>query len=146
MSNFASDFRAFLIANGPLSALVSTRVHVGSVLQPTAAPYVWIGRRGVFHERTLNQAVGEQPFEERWDLEVWGDIGDVQDIAEVVRNLDCAKGSFGSGTVQLFQVEDHSDDYVPKGVFSDEGFDLAAFQITVFGYVAGSSSSSSSSA
>ena len=144
MSNFASDFRAFLIANSPLAALVSTRVHVGSVPQPTTAPYVWIGRRGVFHERTISQAVGEQPFEERWDLEAWGSIDDVQTIAEAIRDLDCAKGSFGSGTIQLLQVEDHSDDYIPKGVFSDEGYDLAAFQITVYGYVAGASSSSSS--
>lgn len=145
MSNCASDFRAFLIADAGISALVSSRVHVGSVPQPTAVPYIWIGRRGVFHERTINQATGEQPFEERWDLEVWGDIGDVQNIAEAVRDLDCAKGTFGDGMVQLIQVEDHSDDYIPKGVFSDEGHDLAAFQITLYGYVAGSSSSSSSS-
>ena len=111
-----------------------------------AAPYIWIGRRGVMHERTMNQSVGEQPFEERWDLEAWGGIDDVQTIAEAVRDLDCDKGAFGDGTIQLLQVEDHSDDYVPKGVFSDEGYDLAAFQITLYGYMAGVASSSSSSA
>jgi hypothetical protein len=138
MSNCASDFRAFLLADSGIAAAVGTRVHVGSVPQPTAAPYIWIGRAGVTHERTLDQSQGEQPFEERWDLEVWGeDLGDVQDLAELIRGLDCAKGTFGDGSIQLLYVEDHSDDYSPKGLFSDEGLDLAAFSITLYGYAAG---------
>jgi hypothetical protein len=144
MANCASDFRAFLLAQSALATAVSNHVHVSIVPQETAVPYIWIGRSSTSHERILNQPQGEQPFEERWDLEVWGTIGDVQDIAELVRDLDCAKGTFGDGTVQLVQVETHSDDYVPKGVYSDEGFDVAAFQLIIYGYAAGSSSSSSS--
>ena len=136
MSNCASDFRAFLLADSGIAAAVGTRIHVGSVPQPTAAPYIWIGRASVAHERTLDQGQGEQPFEERWDLEVWGEsLGDVQDLAELIRGLDCAKGAFGDGTIQLLYVEDHADDYSPKGLFSDEGLDLAAFSITLYGYV-----------
>lgn len=143
MSQFASDFRSFLLDQVAIAAAVGTHVHVGSVPQPTNPPYVWIGRGGVSHERTLGQAQGETPFEERWDLEVWSDeLGEVQDIAELIRGLDCAKGAFGDGTIQCLYVEDHADDYSPKGNFGDEGYDLAALSITIYGYVPAASSSS----
>lgn len=143
MSQFASDFRSFLLDQTAIAAAVGTHVHVGSVPQPTAPPYIWIGRAGVSSERTLDQAQGTAPDEERWDLEVWSDdVGEVQDLAELIRSLDCAKGVFGDGTIQLLVVEDHADDYVPKGNFGDEGYDLAAFQIQVLMYSAGTSSSS----
>jgi len=143
VSQFASDFRSFLLDQVAIAAAVGTHVHVGSVPQPTEPPYIWIGRAGVGTERTLDQAQGTVPDEERWDLEVWSnDCGEVQDIADLVLALDCAKGTFGDGTIQLLIVEDHADDYVPKGNYGDEGYDLAALQITVLMYSPGSSSSS----
>lgn len=136
---FATYFRAFLLAEPTIASLVVDHVHVGNVLQDVDPPYIYIQRAGTGHERTLDQAQGTWPFEERWDLECISDDPDeLQSLADSVRRLDSARGAFGvGGSIQGLFVEDQQDDYVPKGVNSDEGLDVAAFQITVYGYEPG---------
>jgi hypothetical protein len=47
--------------------------------------------------------------------------------------------------MQSLFLEDQEDDYIPKGVFSDTGLDVAAWSATVYGYTPGVESSSDSS-
>jgi hypothetical protein len=143
--SLSADFRTFLLAQPAIAAIVGTSVHVRAVPQPIDPPYVWIARAGSNQdERTLDQAQGQQPWEERWDLEaISDDPVELEDLAAAVRGLDCVKGTFGAGSIQLLIVEDQTDDYVPKAVESDQGLDLAAFQLTIYGYEAGAESSSS---
>lgn len=142
----SADFRSFLLAQSDLVAVVGQHVHVNHVPQEIEAPYVWASRATTSHERTLDQAQGEQPFEEQWDVEaISDDLGEAQQLGELLRGLDCAKGAFGAGTIQLMLLEDQSDDYVPRGIPSDTGWAVCAFRVTIFGYVAGEMSSSSGS-
>lgn len=138
----ASDFRTFLLAQSAISALVGTAVHVDHVPQEIALPYLWVSRARTAHERTLDQAQGEQPFEEAWDIEAISDsLSEAQDLAAAVRGVDCAKGTFGDGTIQLLVIEDQSDDYIPRGTFGDDGLSVCAFAATVYGYEAAAASS-----
>lgn len=134
-----ADLRAYLLAQAAIATIVGTSVHVRAVPQEIAPPYLWLARAGADLERTLDQAQGAEPFETRYDVEaISDDPQELETLAQAVRALDCAKGVCGSGTMQLLLVEDHTDDYVPKGVFSDEGLDVASFAITVYGYEPGS--------
>jgi hypothetical protein len=141
----SADLRSFLLAQEALTALVDERIHVNHVPQESTLPYLWVGRTGTTHDRTLDQARGEQPFEEQWDCEaIAGTESEAQALGEAVRGLDCAKGAFGDGRIQLMTVEDQRDDYVPRGVPSDEGFSVCAFSLTIYAYTPGQPSSSSS--
>jgi hypothetical protein len=134
----SEDFRAYLLAETPIAQAFGTNVHVNSVPEEITPPYIWLRRSGANHERTLGQGKGEQAFEERWDLEVISDDpSEIEGLAKLIRDLDSDKGTFGTGTIQGLFVEDYSDEYIPKGVFSDEGLDVCAFQIVIFGYVPG---------
>jgi hypothetical protein len=134
----SEDFRAFLLAQPDIANSVGSSVHVNSVPEEIVPPYIWLRRSGANSERSLGDAQGTPAFEERWDLEVITDSpGECEDLAASIRNLDGAKGTFGTGSIQGLFIEDYSDEYVPKGVFSDEGLDVAAFQIVIYGYAIG---------
>jgi hypothetical protein len=136
MPAFSQDFRAMLLEQPQITDLVGTRIHVGAVPEEIEPPYLWLQRAGVSHERVIDQRQGEEPFEQRWDLEcVVADPADLEPLANAVQRLDCLRGKFGDATIQGLFVEDQQDDYVPKGVYSDEGLDVAAFAVTVYGYL-----------
>jgi hypothetical protein len=136
--SLSEDFRSFLLAQTPIAQGFGSKIHVNSVPEEIDPPYIWVRRSGASHERTLGQGQGEQAFQERWDLEViTDDPSDIDGLAKLIRDLDGAKGTFGHGTIQGLFVEDYSDEYIPKGVFSDEGLDVVAFQVVIYGYVPG---------
>lgn len=136
--SMSEDFRAFLLSKPDIANSVGSSVHVNSVPEETTPPYIWMRRSGAGSERSLGDAQGTAAFEERWDLEVISDSpGEAEDLAASVRNLDGARGTFGTGTIQALFVEDYSDEYVPKGVFSDSGLDVVPFQIVIYGYAPG---------
>lgn len=146
MSTFAQDFRTFLVAQPAISAAVGTHVHVGSVPQEIAPPYIYLQRARATQERTLDQEQGEIPFEEQWDIEaISADPDQLAAITDAVRGIDCARGVFGAGRMQSIFLEDQADDYIPKGIFSDTGLDVAAWSATVYGYQPGTEPSSESS-
>jgi hypothetical protein len=136
--SLSEDFRAFLLAQPAIAAAVGPNVHVNSVPEEVTPPYLWIRRSGGSRERSLGDAQGTPAFEERWDLEVISDSpSETADLAASVQGIDGAKGTFGTGTIQGLFLEDYSDEYIPKGVFSDEGLDVVAFQVVIYGYVPG---------
>lgn len=138
VATFAENFRVFLLAKPAIAAVVTTHVHVGSVPQEIVPPYLYLQRARANHERTLDQTQGEVPFEEQWDLEAIADTpADLAALSEAVRGIDCARGTFGAGTMQSLFLEDQADDYIPKGVYSDEGLDVAAWTVTIYGYKPG---------
>lgn len=134
--SLASDFRAFLLAQPAIADLVGDSVHVNSVPEHVEAPYIWLRRARIAHERSLDQAQGEQPHEEGWDLEaITDDPSEIDALADAVLGIDSARGAFGYGTIQGLFIESQADDYVPRGLYSDEGLDVAAFQVAIYGYV-----------
>jgi hypothetical protein len=72
--------------------------------------------------------------ESEWDVECIGTGDDtVLDLAAVVKStFDGHSGTFGARTVQAVFVEDHDDDYIPRGVGSEDGFTVAALRLRIF--------------
>jgi len=138
MSTIGPDLRSFLLADTDIAAAVGTSVHQNHVPETSETLYIWFSRRGRERERTINESAGNVAFREYWDLEVIGtSLGDVSDLADLVDALDSSSGTFGSGTVQVLFVEDQTDDYIPRGLNSDEGLHYSAFLIEILGYAAG---------
>jgi hypothetical protein len=131
------DLRTFLLAQFAIANIVGTSAHHNHVPQSREALYIWFARAQILQDRTLDQAQGTPPFQESWDLECVADnLDDLDTLSDAVRGLDCAKGTFGAGTIQLVLVEDQSEDYLPRGVESDEGLHIAPLRLEIFGYAA----------
>lgn len=137
MTQLGQDLRTFLLADSDISTAVgASRISQNHVPETYDGLYVWFARAATEHERTIDQATGEEPFRQFWDLEVIGEtLGDVLDAAEHIVDLDASGGTFGAGTVQVLWVSDHNDDYLPRGIYSDEGLYVSSFQLEVVGYV-----------
>lgn len=134
MSTIAENLRSYLLAAPAVAALVS-RVHWNHVPEEPTSLYIWFARSGTDTDRTLDQEVGQAPWSVSFDVECIGTDGaSVLNLAEAIQGLDCDKGDFGGGTVQLVLVGDSSDDYVPRGVNSDEGMHVQVLRLEVIGY------------
>lgn len=117
---------------------MTTRVHWNHVPEEPTELYIWFSRSGTDTDRTLDQSKGQAPWSVSFDLECIGtDAGNVVSLAEAVQALDCDKGTFGAATCQLILVGDSSDDYVPRGVYSDEGLHVQVLRVEVVGYEKG---------
>ena len=135
--SLGEDIRARLLADATIRAAVGgQRVHRNTIPQTKLGTRIWFSRAGVEHEDVVSDGAGVQPFRERFDLEVIGDdLDDVDTTATAVRALHKITGTFGAGTIQRMFVTDHQDDYVPRGVGTDEGAHVAAMQLEITGYL-----------
>jgi len=140
MSQLGIDLRVYLLADSDISEAVSERCHQNKVPEGYDGLYIWFARGGTDDEDGLGDAEGEAAFREFFDLEVIGrDLGDVLDVADEIRSHNKARGSFGNGDVQALFIRDHTDDYIPRGIFDDdEGLHVAAVQLEIVGYQGGS--------
>jgi hypothetical protein len=129
------NLRTFLLTDRSIVAAVGTRVHQQKVPETPATIYIWYARAGSDAERTLDQATGTQPFQLDYDVEVIGQtLSEVEAVSEYITALDCSRGTFGSGTIQLLAVDSAGDDYVPRGLYADEGLFINAFRFSLYGY------------
>jgi len=97
-----------------------------------AHPRIWYGRTGASEEVDLAGDGGLT--EEHFDLEVISDdLDEAQHIASVVKRfLNGKRGTFGTQTVQGVFVNDHNDDYIPRGISDESGLNVAAISITIW--------------
>jgi hypothetical protein len=132
MPDVAERLRTFLIAGGSVTAIVAQRVHQGVVPESSEPPFIWYRRARTDEPRTLD---GGSPsgFEQYFDIEcVSEDLGEAQALAYAVRDrLNNYRGSFADSTVKGIFVEDHSDDYVPRSVSSDDVAHVAALSVQI---------------
>lgn len=129
----AVDLRTKLLAVCP----TANKISQNKIEQPESAPYIWYGRAGIDPEdsRTLDQAAGVNAFREQWDVEIYAaDPATADTLAQAIRALDCYRGALGDGTVQGIFAFDHTDDYIPRGINSDTGFDAAFLRLEIVGY------------
>lgn len=138
MTVIGEDIRTWLLADASISAVVGARVHQNKVPQASAAPYVWYGRATTANEDALDDPAGTTPFSQIFDIEsISDDIDEALDLADLLKAKHLARGTIGSGTVQGVFVTDHADDYIPRGVDSDDGRHVAALQFEFMGYTEG---------
>lgn len=133
MADVATRLRTFLLSDATISGIVGERIHQGFVPETTSGDYIWFARSGVEPLRVLASGVIE-PLSVRFDLEaISEDIERSQTLAAAIRNkLDAYRGTFVDTTTQGIFVEDHNDDYMPRGIFGDEVVYVAAMNVEIF--------------
>ena len=133
MSDTATRLRAHILADATIAAIIGTSCHQSHVPQEITLPYVWFGRTGTEDIRTLDASAGLAPFSEAFDVEaISDDLSESQTLALAIKSrLNNYRGTFDDSTVKGIFVEDHNDDYMPRGVMSDEGFAVAAMRCEI---------------
>ncbi len=78
---------------------------------------------------------GEPPDTFVADLEVYTNSTiDLEEIAKTIANLNDYDGPLGSGTVQLIEIGNQSDDYVPLVDRDDLPTYFCSYRLTLIGY------------
>ena len=133
MADVATRLRTFLLTDATISQMVGEQVHQGFVPENTAGDYIWFSRAAVEPLRVLASGAID-PLSVRFDVEaISEDIDRSQSLAAAIRSkCDAYRGTFGDSTTQGIFVEDHNDDYTPRGVFSDDVLHVAALSVEVF--------------
>lgn len=118
-----------------MSALIDTRCHENRAPEEYDGPYVFFARSTTQDEPALDDAVGTTPFREIYDVECISiDLGEAESIAAVVRSGNLFRGTFGIGRVQGVFVRDHKQDYLPRGIASDDALNSATCEVELVGY------------
>ena len=139
MSTIGTDIRTWLIADAAITAVVGARVFENKINQGNDDNVcIWFARATTSGEDALDDDSGTKPFRQIFDLEVISkDIADTNTVADLITAKRLHRGTFGVGKVQGVFIDDHSDDYIPRGVNSDDGWHIAAFQLDIAGYTQG---------
>lgn len=135
--SIVADTKAFLAGRAAIAAVVATRVSYNRVPMGYDGPFLWFARRTIDRsEDTTDEAVGSRPFRVLFDVEaVSMDGEDCDTLGDALAALSNYRGAYGNGsTVQAIFVQEHSDEYVPRGKDADEDLEVAAFQLEVVGY------------
>lgn len=131
MASVGVDFCKFLKANTNIAAKVGRHVYHRHVPQPAPAQFIYLKRTSFRHERCLGDT-GDPAFSHTFAVEVIAENEEEADeLADLIRGLDGASGTFGGRTIQGMFVEDQDDDYEPKAIGSDLGWHIPAFSVEV---------------
>ncbi|GAA4442937.1 hypothetical protein [Bremerella cremea] len=131
------SFRAFCLSRPAIADLVEDRIHQARAVGGLEIrfPFVVFFRRGQQHESELDQAEGEEPFRQSFDVECASlDLGQSQDLADALKTLHNYEGPLGAGTVQAIFIEDQDDDYQPRIAAEDAAVHVATLQVEIIGY------------
>lgn len=133
--SIGEDLLTYLLADSSIASAVGTRCHQNKAPHGYDGQYIWFGRAATENADAIDDAAGTAPFRQYFDVECCSDdIDEAIDLADLVKAKHLARGSFGAGTIQGVFVTDHADDYIPRGVNSDEGMHVAALQLELVGY------------
>ena len=138
----ATELRAFLLTQTTITDLVGARIHQDVIPQvesgdddsapPTRPPTIWFSKSSTEREECLEDGQGTLPEKVFFDLEVFASSKpDADDLSEAVEGVNDYAGVMGSMTVQGIFVDSASDDYLPKGILSDDGTFQTAFSVEV---------------
>jgi len=137
MASIGENLRSFITSSTGVLAVFSGAAAPNAVLQNKLPygpplPRIWFGRASQEEEVDLSGTGGL--VESSWNIEaISDDVDEALEIADAVKaDLNGHRGTFGSGTVKGCFVEDHDDDYQPKGVGSEDGFYVAAISARIF--------------
>ena len=133
MSDVTENFRAFLLADAAIEAVVPNRVHEDHVPQGALQPFIWFRKRSATNlGATLNSANGESPDDFYFDVECVGNQEKSKTLTELVRaRCNFYRGAFGDTTCKGAFVNDQDDDYFPKSIGGDSGLYVGALDVRV---------------
>ena len=140
--SLGEDLRSFLVGSTGIAA-ASTRwsiagpgvVEQNTLRQEAPDPRIWFQRAGQETEHLLDTTEGLTSS--TWDIEVHSSLDAERfTIADAIKaRLDGYQGTLGStsrsaASVVAF-VEDHDDEYIPRGVASEESLYVAALRAII---------------
>lgn len=139
MATLGQDFRAFIVGSTSIAAASTAWtitkpgvVELDKIGEQPPRPRVWMQRRRENEELDLSGNGGL--VESTWDLEIIStDHSDRYSITNAIkRRLNGHEGTMGTRTVQGIFVEDHDDDYLPRGLAGEDAFYLSALSATIW--------------
>ncbi len=137
MASIGEDIRTFIVGSTSIATHFPAIGKLGvveqsAIRQDAPEPRIWFQRDSEHEETDLSGAGGL--IESRWNIEVHTDEDDNRfDIADAIkRRMNGYYGAFGSRKVQGVFIEDHDDDYFPRGVGSEDGLYVAALTATIW--------------
>lgn len=137
MASIGEDIRAFIVGSTSIAIHFTAIGKLGvveqnKIRQEAPQPRIWFQRDSETEETDLSGTGGL--VESRWNVEVHTEEDDKRfDIADAIkRRLNGYYGTFGGRTVQGIFIEDHDDDYFPRGVGAEDGLYVAALTATIF--------------
>jgi hypothetical protein len=141
MATLGADLRTFLTGSTGIAAVWPSTgkglsaphvVEQNTFPQSAPDPRIYFQRQS--EEQDLDMSGEDAVTDSRWDVEVIGsDDPTVVSIVDAVKSrLHGHRGAFGSRTVLAVFVEDHDDDYLVRGLASeDEAVSVAALQVQI---------------
>ena len=131
MSDVAENLRQAIISDERVCAIVGNRVHQAHVPESSKEPYIWYGRETSDSLRTLDGIGG--PFSHYFNVEaVSPSLDQSQKLAEYIRERLDNQRVIGTVSFKGVFVEEHTDEYIPRGIYSDEGLKVSALHVQVF--------------
>lgn len=136
MASIGENLRTVICGSTGVAALFDdvNAEHVveqGALVQNAPSPRIWYQRTG--QETDLDLSGDAGLTESYWDVECYSEDQDESlDVASQVKSkLHGMYGAFGADRVKGVFVEDHDDDYEPKGDASEEGLYVAALSVRI---------------
>lgn len=129
ITNSTAIAAAFTDAGGVVKA--DGAVQQNKIPQNPPLPRIWYARSGEIQDPDMSGP--SDLVRSEWDIEVHSDdIGETLDIAAATKlAMNGIKGSFGGRDVLALFVEDHDDEYIPRGLAEDGGIHIAAIRAQI---------------
>lgn len=145
MASLGADIRTFLVNSSAVQSAMSTSTgytkNVGVIEQNTIrenapSPRIWYQLNRENEDLDLSNVGGL--VESIWDIEVHteGDATRFNIAQAIKKRMHGYIGTIGTTsaprTAHSIKVEDHDDDYIPRGVGSTGGLYVAAMRATIW--------------
>uniref|UniRef100_A0A6M3L9Y2 DUF3168 domain-containing protein n=1 Tax=viral metagenome TaxID=1070528 RepID=A0A6M3L9Y2_9ZZZZ len=132
MSSIGEDIKAYLLADiTGVNAIVSGRVHQNHVPIIASMPHIWYGRSADEEVTCMDGGTGLHRC--NFDVECIASSADAAiDLADAVKSrLHTSSSTTGGVNILVMFVNDHDDNYVPKGLGSDDGSHVSALDVRI---------------
>lgn len=132
MATLAENLKTFLLADTTVKQLVGSRVHYNHVPQGKGYPFIFYQQSGSSDDAALDDSPGA-PFRLRFTVEcIDTDLARCRTLVNRVQAItNKHRGTVGAQTVQAIFAAEQDDEYVPRGIGSDDGEHVAALSLEV---------------
>jgi len=136
MADYGKEIIQYMMDDPKIKEFVDgKRIHQNTVPQTMDEEYIWFIRRGSGEEEDQCVDQDRHDFRVYYDVEIHSpNINRAIDMAEVVKlRFDRMTNwpEFGRRGAILLDIQDHSDDYIPRNNFSEDGLDVASLDLQV---------------
>lgn len=130
-TDYTLQVRTWLLSLTGITGVAT--VHHNHVPEDKALPYVWFSLSSEQKDNCLDAAAGEEPVMQLFNIEICGtSLGGVVAVAKAIKDVCPFRGTLGATTVQLCDVDNHDEDYVPQNEFSDDVRHIQTLLLRIF--------------